>query len=492
MNNFISPHRGTDTVGLVRYLFGPGRHNEHTNQRVIAASADLAIPDGQRLDFRADREQITELGQALDGHRRAMGIQVPGGHVWHCSISLPPEDSTPGRKLTDAQWAGIVRSAVDRLGFDGGNRSPCRWLAVHHGTSAKGNEHVHLAVNLVREDGSVASIWNDRRKLSRLCAEFEQQHGLRVVQGRGGAGLPGLSRAELEQAARRPWREPDRVLLARVVRGAATTAGGEADFVALLRGAGVLVRPRYGPGSGREVVGYLVALPTPGAVQPVWFGGGRLSRELTLPSLRRRWQDGSAERRQALAQWRQPTDPQAVPGVPAVPATYGKGAWAEAARVLGQVRVQLLAVPTDDHAAWAGVAREVSGVLSIWSVAVEGAQPGPLAVVADALAKAARTRHDEQPPQPPPDAKNLKKVAKVVSTATRHSRNDQAQINLLKQLLHLIEVIEEANRTRTRALQAITSANTARDRLHAITRQHALGTGSFSSPTGRHSGIGIG
>ncbi|WP_176955474.1 hypothetical protein [Sinosporangium album] len=53
---------------------------------------------------------------------------------------------------------------------------------------------------------------------------------------------------------------------------------------------------------------------------------------------------------------------------------------------MAEIRVHLLAVPPDDHAAWAGVAREASEVLSIWSVAVEGAQPGPLATVADALA----------------------------------------------------------------------------------------------------------
>ena len=29
-------NRGSDTAGLIRYLFGPGRSNEHTDARVVA------------------------------------------------------------------------------------------------------------------------------------------------------------------------------------------------------------------------------------------------------------------------------------------------------------------------------------------------------------------------------------------------------------------------------------------------------------------------
>nr|WP_237417998.1 relaxase/mobilization nuclease domain-containing protein [Actinomadura rayongensis] len=425
-----------------------------------------------------------------------MGIQVPGGHVWHCSISLPPEDSTPARRLSDAQWAEIVRTAVHRLGFEDGKAAPCRWLAVHHGTSAGGNEHVHLAVNLVREDGTLASTWNDRRKLSRLCAEFEQRYGLRVVQGRGGAGAPGLSRAELERAARRPGREPDRVLLARIVRGATTAADHEADFVDRLRDLGALVRPRYGSGGKDQVVGYSVALPTGGPAETVWFGGGRLGRDLTLPTLRQRWPDGSIENGQALAAWRQATQPRAVS---AVSATYYTPIWATtAAKVLAEVGDQLRSVPADDHAAWAGVAREMSGILSIWSVRVEGRRPGNLAFVADALAQAARTRYDEPPPRIPRQARDLRKVAKAVATATSHSNGDWAQIMLIRQMLQLVQAIEDANHARTRALQAIASANTSRERLHALTRQTDLGISSASTMgrparmMGRDAGFGIG
>ncbi|GAA3221152.1 hypothetical protein GCM10010468_46180 [Actinocorallia longicatena] len=44
---FITPKRGKDTVRLVEYLFGKGRFNEHTNQRIItdpfSSSGDLVV-----------------------------------------------------------------------------------------------------------------------------------------------------------------------------------------------------------------------------------------------------------------------------------------------------------------------------------------------------------------------------------------------------------------------------------------------------------------
>ena len=35
--------RGSDPAGLVKYLFGKGRHNEHANQHLVACSDDLCL-----------------------------------------------------------------------------------------------------------------------------------------------------------------------------------------------------------------------------------------------------------------------------------------------------------------------------------------------------------------------------------------------------------------------------------------------------------------
>jgi hypothetical protein len=46
-----------------------------------------------------------------------------------------------------------------------------------------------VVVSLVREDGTIASIWGDRVVLSEACADFERHHGLVVVGGRRHAAL---------------------------------------------------------------------------------------------------------------------------------------------------------------------------------------------------------------------------------------------------------------------------------------------------------------
>ena len=35
---------------------------------------------------------------------------------------------------------------------DAGGKSPCRWVAIHHGQFQKGNDHLHIAASMVRED----------------------------------------------------------------------------------------------------------------------------------------------------------------------------------------------------------------------------------------------------------------------------------------------------------------------------------------------------
>ncbi len=132
---------------------------------------------------------------------------------------------------------------------------------------------MHLVVNLVREDGKVASTRNDFKRLSALCTDMERRYGLSAVEGRAKkAAMPGITRAETEKARRTGRDEAERAELARVVRAAATVAASEADFVRLLRDAGFAARPRYDRAGGHRVVGYAVA------EKPSDGGGGRLLR----------------------------------------------------------------------------------------------------------------------------------------------------------------------------------------------------------------------
>jgi len=84
--------------------------------------------------------------------------------------------------------------------------------------------------------------------------------------------------------------EVPRRRLERTVRAAATAASTEAQWLARLGELGVAVEPRWARG-GDRVVGYRVALADPPREQAgskaVWFGGGTLAHDLTLPALRR-------------------------------------------------------------------------------------------------------------------------------------------------------------------------------------------------------------
>ena len=74
---------------------------------------------------------------------------------------------------------------------------------------------------------------------------------------------------------------------------AAAGARTEEEFFARLAQAGVLVRRRYSTVNPGEVTGYAVGLAQHTAKdgQAIWYGGGKLAADLTLPKLRARWAD---------------------------------------------------------------------------------------------------------------------------------------------------------------------------------------------------------
>src|SRR5699024_11783185 len=91
-------------------------------------------------------------------------------HVWHCSLSLRAEEG----ELSAEQWKRIAEDFVDKMGFidpDGAKSS--RWGAIHHGSSKNGNDQIHIAVQLAREDGTKARVCRDYKQAQGECAELE-------------------------------------------------------------------------------------------------------------------------------------------------------------------------------------------------------------------------------------------------------------------------------------------------------------------------------
>jgi MobA/VirD2-like, nuclease domain len=271
-----------DSIGrTIHYLFGPGRHNEHTHPHLIAAW-DTAWLDNPALAASLTTVKgRAKLIAALDTPRVLHEVQVLGGHVYHVPLSIPAEDGLLG----DARWRQVVEEAMDALGFgpDAEGRGGCRWVAVHHGLSAHSNDHVHVVVQLVRGGGRIANLYRDWPKWDAVCQAAEQRWNLTRTRS-ACAGERPLSRPEVERA-KRTGQHPARRELAHRVRAAAAATSSEPGFLAELRGAGVLVEPRV---SGGRVVGYRVALESDGP-EPLWLSGSQLHRDLSLPRLRARW-----------------------------------------------------------------------------------------------------------------------------------------------------------------------------------------------------------
>ena len=461
--------RGDRMGGLLVYLVGPGKSDEHTEPHLVAGDPALMAWYSEQELSKADGVAIAEH---LDLPRSVFGTKVTSGHVWHCSLSLRAQEGL----LTDAKWGEIAGAFTRRMGFEDGVKAPVRWAAVRHGVSANGNDHIHLAVNLVREDGTKASTHLDYARAQRTARELEAEFGLeRLDPDR--AGKAAYTRAEVEIAARHAaknlfaeqvaagtatgrWEdlpaaqrqalakaqlgtvEPARVRLRRVVRASSTAAQDEAEFVRRLRRAGLLVRPRFASGRQDVVAGYSVADRPPAGEKPVFVGGWLLGKDLTLPRLRQDWPDTPQHAQAAVAEWvagRRNARPVA-PGRETL--EPDPQLWAAAATDLAQLREQLRAVPVDDVHTWARVARETSGALAAWSVRAEPT-PGPLAAAAAQLAQSAQTRTKK--PAPAGGGVSLAGTAMLLAAAAQTKDPGMAQALILRQMLNLMKAIADAH-----------------------------------------------
>ena len=278
----VSPH-GQGVTGLIYYLFGPGSQAEHTDPHIVAGwrhPAELEPP--LRGDGRRDFRHLTGL---LRQPHDALGPRGAPRPVWHCSVRAAPED----RILSDDEWAQVACATMHRTGLApyGQEDDAVRWIAVRHAP-----DHIHLVAMLARQDGARPQTWNDYFRVGEACRAAEQRFGLRRTAPRDRTAARRPTRPESEKARRRGWPEAPRITLRRAVSTAAAGAASEQEFFARLDQADVLVRKRFSTRNPGEVTGYAVALAhdTTRVGGPVWFGGGKLAADLTLPKLRCRWQ----------------------------------------------------------------------------------------------------------------------------------------------------------------------------------------------------------
>lgn len=342
--------RGSNPAGLVRYLFGKGRHNEHTNQHLVCASGDLLASfdmDGQPT------ESFKRIGERFDQRYRMLedegdpyppdqrGKRNPDHEhgrerVWHCSLSIRADQGV----LTDQQWEDIVRDYLKRMRMDQGGTDSVSWLVVRHGLSRNGNDHVHLVVQLATADGWI-NPWHDRVNAQKTCRSMERERPELVEL----SATTHMTRTRWtyrqwrqwaewkaehdwrDDHAERPWntlsRDEQARLIAhvaqktmprhtvgRLVEACAQASRSEDEFIRRVRREGLNIDPRLRKGVTKgsfddpdQVVGYRITWRSADG----WterFTAFDLADDLRLKPLRVRWRHDSRSDALAVQEWR--------------------------------------------------------------------------------------------------------------------------------------------------------------------------------------------
>jgi hypothetical protein len=423
--------QGDRMAGLMIYLAGPGRANEHEEPHLVAGdSALMAWHDDNELN----RDAALDIANALDRAQQFYQTDVDGGHVFHCSLSLAAEEG----QLTDAQWGAIANDFMKDMDFtEDGGKAPARWVAVRHGLSKNGNDHVHIVASMVRDDGTKWNSWKSKYKSQQIARTLENKYGLTQLGDL--RAERGFTPAEQAKAVRQGLPEVERHSLARKIRTCAAASMDEAEFVRRARQEGLLVRPRYAAGRTDVVTGYSVAVRPRKGERAVWFGGNSLGRDLALPKLRTGWESTPGSATAAVAEWnaaarnRRPVTPGREMLQPSAEL------WSRYANDVSALREKLATTPHDDHVAWAQAARETSAAFGAWSKRIEPT-PGPLADAARELAKSAQLRR--YPSRPAVALPSARGATMILLSAT--SKSDRAAYALMfRQLAQTARAIHD-------------------------------------------------
>ncbi|WP_033223519.1 relaxase/mobilization nuclease domain-containing protein [Streptomyces virginiae] len=277
--------RGSRTHGLLVYLYGPGRREEHTDAHLVGSWDGFAPDPGRDTD---PQVTLARLTAALDLRVKQAGDRAPAKHVWHCSVRTAPGD----RRLSDEEWNAVAQRIVHATGIaPDGDPDGCRWIAVRHA-----EDHIHIVATLVRGDLRNPRLNYDFNKAQAACRRIEEEMGLRRLNAGDGTAAKNPTSAEKFKAERTGRPETSRETLREAVRQAVAGAHTEKEFFTRLREAGLRVKVRHAP-SG-DALGYNVALPGDRNRygEPVWYPGSKLAPDLSLPKIRLRLADGTTER----------------------------------------------------------------------------------------------------------------------------------------------------------------------------------------------------
>lgn len=266
------------------------------------------------------------------------------------------------------------------------------------------------------------------------------------------------TRAEAEKARRQGWGEPPRVTLRRAVATAAAGVSCEREFFARLDAAGVKVRKRFSTRTSGEVTGYAVSLPTDttDAGGPVWYSGGKLAPDLTLPKLRRRWPPAAT----ATSAGR-------------FTAAERSAVYEHAARAARDAAQQIRHHAATDPGAAADAAWAAADTLHAAANTLDNSE---LRRAADAYDRAARYAYGRVP-RPTPAGNRLRTAARALAAVAIATGDPLiAQLRLILQLAALTEAVIDLRTAQRHAAQA-GAARAAAERLYAARRTYTAPPG---------------
>jgi hypothetical protein len=492
--------RGSNAGRLLGYLFREGLAGQHgltaphTAPRLIAAWDGV---DGLEPPRTAGGgRDLAGLAAALNAPLLTAGLRrqdwAGARPVYHLAISAADDDPL----LTDGQWARIAEEYLHRIGLaPRGDDRAVRWVAVRHADA-----HVHVVATLARQDGRRVWPRNDFYRSREASLAVEARYGLRRTSPADRTGVRETSRAELRRHAdtvarrqaegRPPPAAPDREVLRAQVRQAAAGASSLSEFLHLLRADGLLVRERFSTRTPGQVTGYAVALPDRDGRPAVYFGGGKLAADLTVPRLQARWQrhtdpdpivPGSERAHGSRAGGDRPGPgrPDRFGLTPAERAVI----WAQATQKAQAAAEHITDAAHSDPAAAADAAWAASDFLAAAGRVVEGRRGGPLTDAAGQYERAARELFGATP-TPTPAGRGLRHAGRLLSALQVAKPSETAQLRyLLAQLVALADTVVRLRETQQRAAQAA-AARAAAQQLHTATARYDRPAGK---PTGKAS-----
>jgi hypothetical protein len=429
---------------------------------------------------------VSRLAALLDAPVRAGGVGKDAKPTYHLAISAAPTD----RLLSDAEWADIAELYVDRLGLaERGDSDAVRWVAVRHA-----DNHVHVVATLVRQDGRRVFPHHDFYRAREASLAVERTYGLRRTSPVDRTANPETTRAEQRKhhsavrtsvrAGLPPPAGTDREVLRSRVRAALAGSQGWEEFADRLRLSGVLVRERYSTRNSGEITGYAVGLPTTGVrdrtgQQTVWFGGGTLAPDLSLPQLQARWKQGEGAASHSAGSWSDAGQadrprPSRPTGAPPDPASHlsdfdRRRLWVgaeNAVRHAAEHIRQASSLPSDAaaQATAQAAAAAAAEVLSAVSWLVERKRGGPLHAAAEDYGRAARDLHRRTVPGSARSRSTRTAAGALVGARLVKRAETRQLLSLLARLTALSESLALLRETQGRAAQAV-AARCAAERL---------------------------